>query len=69
MRRSRRTSSATFTCMRPKTTDALVVLNRFDHFEAETADMFVREGVTDTLILGQKGTSEDYGTNTVVVPF
>ena len=33
--------------------------------EAATADMVVGEGVTDTLILGQKGTSEDHGTNTV----
>ena len=45
------------------------VLNRFDHFEAATAHVFVGEGVTDTLILGQKGTSEDHRMNTVVVPF
>ena len=45
------------------------VLNCFDHFEAASADVFVGEGVTDTLILGQKRTSEDYGTNTVVLPF
>jgi hypothetical protein len=44
-------------------------LNRFDHFEASRADVFVDVGVTDTLILGQKGTVEDNGVNTVIVHF
>ena len=44
-------------------------LNRFDDFEASRADVFVDGGVTDTLVLGQKGTVEDHGVNTVIVPF
>jgi hypothetical protein len=44
-------------------------LNRFDDFEASRANVFVDVGVTDTLIFGQKGTVEDNGINTVIVPF
>jgi len=45
-----------------------LALNRFDDFDASRADAFVDAGVTNTLILGQKGTVEDDGVNTVVVP-
>jgi hypothetical protein len=45
------------------------VRNRFDDFEASQADLFVYDGVADTLIVGQKGTVEDHGVNTVIVPF
>jgi hypothetical protein len=45
------------------------LLNRLDDFEASSADIFIGEAVTDTLLLGQKGTLEDHGLNTVVVPF
>jgi hypothetical protein len=43
------------------------VLNRFDDFEASVADVFVDDGVTNTLIVGQ-GTVDDHGTGTVIVP-
>ena len=43
------------------------VLNRFDDFEASVADVFVDEGVMNTLIVGQ-GTVEDHGIGTVIVP-
>jgi hypothetical protein len=43
-------------------------LNRFDDFEPSRADVFVGAGVTDTLILGQRGTVEDHGINTVILP-
>jgi hypothetical protein len=42
--------------------------NRLDDFSASSADMFIGEGVTDTLLLGQEGTIEDHGVNTVIVP-
>jgi len=42
--------------------------NRFDDFEPSHADVFVGAGVTDTLILGQRGTVEDHGINTVILP-
>jgi hypothetical protein len=45
-----------------------LMLNRLDDFEASSADIFVGEGVTDTLLLGQKGTLEDHGLNTVIAP-
>ena len=45
------------------------MLNRFDHFAAARADMFVDAGITDTLILGEKGTVEDHGINTIDIPF
>ena len=44
------------------------VLNRFDDFEPARADVFVGQGVTDTLLLGNRGTVEDHGLNTVIVP-
>lgn len=43
------------------------VLNRFNDFEASAADVFVGDGATNTLIVGQ-GTVEDHGTGTQVVP-
>jgi hypothetical protein len=43
------------------------VLNRLDDFEASVADVFVGDGVMNTLIVGQ-GTVEDHGTGTVIVP-
>jgi hypothetical protein len=47
----------------------VLTLNRFDDFEASRADVFVDVGVADTLLLGQKGTVEDLGVHTVVIPF
>jgi hypothetical protein len=44
-------------------------LNRFDDFEASTADVIVGKGVTNTLMLGQNGTVQDQGINTVIRPF
>jgi hypothetical protein len=44
-------------------------LNRFDDFEPSQADVFIDTGVTDTLILGQRGTVEDHGINTFILPF
>jgi hypothetical protein len=46
-----------------------LVLNRFDDFDASVAGVIVGNGVTDTLILGQKGTVNDHGINTVILPF
>jgi hypothetical protein len=43
------------------------VLNRLDHFEASLADVFVGDGVMNTLIVGQ-GTVEDHGVGTVILP-
>jgi hypothetical protein len=43
------------------------VLNRFDDFEASVADVFVDEGVMNTLIVG-RGTVEDHGIGTVILP-
>ena len=43
-----------------------LVLNRFDDFDASVADVIVGTGVSDTLILGQKGTINDHGSNTVI---
>ena len=45
------------------------VLNRFDDFDASVADVIVGNGVSDTLILGQKATVNDHGINTVILPF
>jgi hypothetical protein len=44
------------------------VLNRVEDFEPARADVFVGQGVTDTLLFGDQGTVEDHGLNTVVVP-
>ena len=46
--------------------NSTLVLNRFDHFQASLADVFVEEGVMDTRIFGQ-GTIEDHGLDTVIV--
>ena len=43
-----------------------LIRNRFDDFEASRADVFVDVGVTNTVILGLRGTVEDHGVNTVV---
>ena len=43
------------------------VLNRFDDFEPSLADVFVDEGIANTLIVGP-GTVEDHGVGTVIVP-
>jgi hypothetical protein len=40
--------------------------NQLDDFEASRADVFVDVGVTNTVILGLRGTVEDYGLNTVI---
>jgi len=45
------------------------VLNRLDEFEASVADVIVGTGVTDTLMFGQKGTINDQGINTIILPF
>jgi len=45
------------------------LLNRFDDFDGSVADVIVGNGVSETLILGQKGTINDHGTNTVILPF
>ena len=45
------------------------VLNRFDAFAASVAGVIVGNGATDTLILGRKGTVNDHGINTVILPF
>jgi len=45
------------------------VLNRFDDFDPSVPGVIVGDGVTDTLILGQKGTVNDQGINTVILPF
>jgi hypothetical protein len=44
-----------------------VLLNRVDDFEPTLADIFVADGVTNTLIVGE-GTVEDHGIGTVIVP-
>ena len=45
------------------------VLNRVGDFDASVAGVIVGNGVSDTLILGQKGTINDHGINTVILPF
>ena len=45
------------------------VLNRFDDFDASVAGVVVGNGVSDTLMLGQKGIVNDQGINTVILPF
>jgi hypothetical protein len=44
-----------------------LILNRFDGFEASDADIVVGSGVTNTRIVG-KGTFDDQGIGTVIVP-
>jgi hypothetical protein len=43
------------------------ILNRLDGFEPTLADIFVGDGVMNTLIVGS-GTIEDHGVGTVIVP-
>ena len=43
-----------------------LIRNRLEDFEASRADVFVDVGVTNTEILGQRGTVEDLGVNTVI---
>jgi hypothetical protein len=45
------------------------VLNHTIDFDLSVPGVIVGNGVTDTLILGQKGTINDQGTNTVTLPF
>ena len=45
------------------------VLNRFDDFDASVADVIIGNGVNETVILGQKGTIRDHGSNTVILSF
>jgi hypothetical protein len=47
--------------------DNALILNRVENFEATTADVFIGVGVTNTLILGEQGTIEDLGINTLIV--
>jgi hypothetical protein len=49
--------------------DNTFALNRFDDFEPSLADMFVGGGVTNTQLIDQKGTVDDLGINTVILPF
>ena len=44
------------------------VLNDLEGFKPSLADIFVAAGVTNTLVVGRKGTVEDRGVGTVVVP-
>lgn len=44
------------------------VLNRLGEFDASVAGVIVGNGVSDTLILGQQGTLNDRGINTVILP-
>jgi hypothetical protein len=48
--------------------DNTFALNRLDDFDASFADVSVGVDVLNTQILGQKGTIDDQGTNTVIVP-
>ena len=45
------------------------VLNRFGDFDPSVPGVVVGSGVSDTLILGQQGTVNDQGINTVILPF
>lgn len=45
------------------------ILNRVNDFDASLPGVVVGTGVTGTLILGQQGTVNDQGTNTVTLPF
>jgi hypothetical protein len=44
------------------------VLNDLADFQSSLADIFVGAGITNTLVVGRKGTVEDHGIGTVVVP-
>ena len=45
-----------------------LIHNHVDGFEASIADIVIGSGVTDTLLLGQQGTIENDGVNTVILP-
>jgi len=45
------------------------VLNRLGGFDASAPGVIVGNSVSDTLILGQQGTINDQGINTVILPF
>ena len=45
------------------------VLNRLGGFDSSLPGVIVGDGVSDTLILGQKGTVNDLGINTVILSF
>jgi hypothetical protein len=51
------------------TADNTLDRNQVDDFDASEADVSIGPGVTDTLVFEQKGTIEDQGMNTVIVPF
>jgi len=44
------------------------VLNRVDDFDPSVPDVIIGDGVSNTLVYGQKGTVNDHGTNTVIMP-
>src|SRR5262249_2281424 len=44
------------------------VLNDLTGFQSALADVFIDEGVTNTLIVGRQRTVEDHGVGTVIVP-
>jgi len=50
------------------TADNTLARNHVDDFDASQADVFIGPGVTDTLVFEQRGTIEDQGVNTVIVP-
>ena len=45
------------------------VVNRINDFDASVAGAVVGDGVINTLILGQKGSINDHGINSVILPF
>jgi hypothetical protein len=47
--------------------DNSLIRNRVVDFEATVADVFIGLGVTNTLIVGDQGTIEDHGINTLIV--
>jgi hypothetical protein len=49
-------------------TNNAFVLNRFDDFEPSVADISVGAGAMNTLIVGRRGTVEDHGVGTIIVP-
>lgn len=44
------------------------ILNHFDDLEASVPGVVVGNGVRDTLIVGEKGTVDDHGIHTVILP-
>jgi len=47
--------------------DNSLIRNRVGDFEATVADVFIGVGVTNTLIVGDQGTIDDHGINTLIV--